>query len=101
LNKEAVIWKESLYYGSSGDYLDTVRQSNDQHECLLMVGHNPLIEEAVSSLCCEEGRSVVIMPTAALVCLEYPGSRWNGIRPGTTRLKWMMIPKVLKKPDDR
>jgi phosphohistidine phosphatase len=97
VDSSLITWNEELYYGGARDYLTAIQKSPEEVNDIMLVGHNPLMEETVSLLCIEQGAYTVRMPTAALVCLEHPGTDWSQIKPGTARFKWMMIPKLLKK----
>lgn len=92
-----ISWEEDLYYGSARDYLETIRQSDDVWNTVMLVGHNPLMEETASMLCSQEDSYIARMPTAALLCFEHPAVKWQQVKPGTARLKWMVIPKLIKK----
>ena len=91
----SIQWEEELYYGGARDYLKLVQKGPGKADSIMLVGHNPLIEEAVSLLCSEPGSYVVRMPTAALVSLEHPALEWSQVKAGTSRFQWMMIPKLL------
>lgn len=90
-------WNENLYYGGARDYLSAIQEAPETTEGVLLVGHNPLLEETVSLLCNLEGSYAVRMPAASLVCIEHPAVAWKQVKSGTARLKWMMIPSLLKK----
>ena len=89
--------EEDFYYGSAFDYLEAIQKSSEDYETIMVVGHNPKIEEAVSILCSDQRSYPVRMPTAALVCVEHPAMKWSQVKEGTARIKWMVIPKLLKK----
>lgn len=95
--RSMVVWNEELYYGGARDYLSAIQKAPETAGSIMLVGHNPLMEETVSLLCNEQGGYMVRMPTAALVCIEHPAIEWNQVKPGTARLKWMMTPKLLRK----
>ncbi len=97
IDDEATEWTDDFYYGSSFDYLEAIQQCPEGAESVMLVGHNPKMEEAASLLCSDNKSYTVRMPTAALVCLEHPAVKWNQVREGTARIKWMVIPKLLKK----
>lgn len=92
-----ITWSEDLYYGGARDYLSTIQKAPEGVDDIMLVGHNPLLEETVSLLCNDGGGYAVRMPTAALVCIEHPAIEWTQVKAGTARIKWMMIPKLLKK----
>ncbi len=68
---------EQLYLAEPGEYVVVARQVNDQVNCLMLVGHNPGIEELVEWLGGEEER----MPTAALACFQLPIDHWRDLKP--------------------
>lgn len=94
LEKQTIIWDENLYYGSSADYLVAIQKRSDETNTVLLVGHNPKIENIARRLC---GNGSIRMPTAALVCMECSAREWNRVRESQASLSWLMIPKVLKK----
>ncbi len=97
IDSALIRWDKDLYYGGARDYLSTIQKSPEGAADMLLVGHNPLIEETVSLLCNEEGSYAVRMPAGALVCIEHPAMEWHQVKAGTARLRWMMIPKLLQK----
>jgi phosphohistidine phosphatase len=97
VNEEQINWNEDLYYGSAQDYLAAVQSTPDEYERVLIVGHNPLMENTAGILAGGEQKTALRMPTAALICLETFADSWETIVPGTCQIKWMIIPKVLSK----
>ncbi|MDR9419845.1 SixA phosphatase family protein [Gracilimonas sp.] len=97
VNSEHIQWSEDLYYGSMREYIKAIQSVDDQNERVLLIGHNPLIENTAGVLAGSEQKTAIRMPTAALVCLESFAEKWEDLAPGTCQVKWMMIPKVLKK----
>lgn len=95
--EEKISWNEDLYFGSVRDYIAILQSVSDEYERVLLVGHNPLMENTAGILAGAEHKIALRMPTAALVCLESFADSWDTIAPGTCQIKWMMIPKVLKK----
>lgn len=96
LDKRTIRWNDDFYYGSGLDYLKTIQQCDEPVQTVLLVGHNPKLEETASLLCGEK-RGIIRMPTAALVCIEHPAIEWLQIKEGTARLKWMMVPELVNK----
>ena len=97
IQNSQIDWNEDFYYGSSFDYLKEVQQSDEEIDSIMLVGHNPKMEETLSLLCGDRRSYIARMPTAALVCIEHPAVQWKQVKEGTARIKWMMIPKLLKK----
>jgi phosphohistidine phosphatase len=95
LNLKKIIWEDDLYFGSPRSYFDTIRAADNEDERIMLVGHNPLIEETIAYLLSRDSHLSVMMPTAAIVCLEANEKKWKNIEPGSCTLKWHIIPKAL------
>lgn len=91
----SISWVEALYFTSSRAYLDVCGSANETLRHLMVVGHNPMIEEAVSMLLPDGEKHHLRMPTCAMACLEFHGSRWADIERESCELLWHMIPKKL------
>lgn len=100
IDPDLISWDEDLYYGGTEDYLAAINEVPESADRVMLVGHNPLMENVTAKLTSAPGRMSVRMPTAALVCLQSFANSWEEISPGTCQMKWMMIPKVLKKLKD-
>ena len=94
--EEIISWNEDLYYGGNSDYLKAIQSANERTETIMIVGHNPKIEDTAGALIGKDFSSNVRMPTAALVCLNTYVREWSQVNWGACELAWMMIPKVLK-----
>lgn len=97
IKEELIAWRDDFYYGSAFDYLEAIQNTPEDADTIMLVGHNPKMEEIASLLCSDSNSYTVRMPTAAMVCMEHPAVKWSQVREGTARVKWMMIPKLLKK----
>jgi phosphohistidine phosphatase len=64
-----------LYFGSPGAYLEATHDVPSEVETLLVVGHNPGIQELVWMLSGREER----MPTAALATIEFDIDSWQNL----------------------
>ena len=62
-----------LYLAEPETYVELLRQGAGEHARVLMVGHNPGLEELVESLTGE----ALAMPTAALARVELSLERWE------------------------
>lgn len=100
--KKSIRWEESFYGASSDDLIDTLRSLPDRVERVMLVGHNPTMEETVAALLAgdeADGWGVglsIRMPTAALVCLDVDLVDWAMLEPGEATLRWFVIPKLIK-----
>lgn len=95
-DKEIISWNEDLYYGSNEDYLKAIQLANERTDRIMIVGHNPKIEDTAGALIGRDSATNLRMPTAALVCLNTYAIEWDQVNWGACQLSWMMIPKVLK-----
>jgi len=68
-----VVTSRDLYSFGAEPYLETIRQLPDTHQCVMLVGHNPSMEELVEILTGEYQR----FPTAALAQVELPIDQWG------------------------
>lgn len=89
--KNEISWNHAFYNGSAHDYLEAIKNARDKHERIMLIGHNPTIEQTCDLLC---GGSFK-MPTAAVACFEIALNKWNQLEENMAVLKWLMIPKVL------
>ena len=70
-----VEFREKLYSFESGSYLKALSELADTCQRVLVVGHNPAMEELVEALTGE----YLPMPTAALAQIELPIERWRDL----------------------
>ena len=71
-----------MYAASSGELLDVVRGLDERHGTVVLVGHNPGVEDLVDLLT----GAWVEMVTSALAVVDLPGT-WAGAAPGTGTLR--------------
>lgn len=64
--------REDFYPGSPGDYIEALNDLTDGYVRVMVVGHNPGLEELLSDLTGESES----LPTAALAQVELPIQRW-------------------------
>ena len=64
-----------LYDTVSGVYYETLQALPDKYQCVMVVGHNPTMEQLVYSLSGQMRQ----MPTAALAHIELPIQRWEAL----------------------
>ena len=90
---------DNRLYGTGPDtYMSVIQELPQTAEKVMLVGHNPIMEETLALLCLgNPDVSIVRMPTAALACLEAEADDWRITDPGSFLLSWIMIPKMLKK----
>ena len=111
-----VRFEHGVYQSSAEQLLDLVRKTPSAVRTLLVVGHDPAIQELALTLArpapgadgdagahADLGRIEAKFPTAAAAVLEFAGS-WARLDPGTARLSGFMIPREVGgtgQPDGR
>jgi phosphohistidine phosphatase len=102
-------WERRIYLASSATVLDVLRELDDAHEVVLLVGHCPAMEDVVLDLVPDDGSSPLReiveekYPTAALAELELPIKSWAEIGKPMAHLKRFIRPRDLEPglgPDD-
>ena len=92
--------ERELYAASDGRLLERLRAVDDGVESVMLIGHNPGVEQLALSLA-GGGQNLAVLsrkyPTGALATLEFSG-RWGDLRPGSAELTDFVTPKQL---DDR
>lgn len=83
-----------LYLASVDTLEDIVRQCPAAVSRLLLIAHNPGLEEAAALWCSRGGH--IRMSTATLAVLEADVSDWSQLRPGDMTLKGLFYPRALK-----
>jgi phosphohistidine phosphatase len=73
-----IVAEPSLYHAKAGDVIDVLSGVSDAAHTVLIVGHNPGLEELVRHLTGEHHGLV----TAALVELDVPIDRWSELDGG-------------------
>ena len=79
-----------IYSADVDTLLDVVRGIN-AGECVLLVGHNPGLENLAAALA-QEGTQEPTLPTGGLVHLTFEADRWRDVRPHTARLLGVYTP---------
>lgn len=94
----AICWEPRLYEASVSDLLAVLRSCPETARRVLVVGHNPGLEELALTLCgplALPGKK--LLPTAALLRLAVSGD-WADLGPGKGRLLERVRPRDL--PED-
>jgi len=94
-------WDRRIYLASSATLLDVLREVSDTHDSILMVGHNPGMEDVVFDLVPDDGTSPlreeveVKYPTAALAQINLPIAHWADIGKPVGQLTRFVRPRDL------
>ena len=91
-----VKWVEDFYHGDTSSFLDTIKELDDSIETIMVVGHNPGLENLIEDLV-SAGSLQIKLPTAGLVFIECSSPTWTMIDQSYCELKWFLIPRLIKK----
>lgn len=98
LPKETEVRIEDRLYGASDqDLLDWLREIHTEVPSVMLVGHNPGLEDLAILLAAPESRTRLEekFPTGALATLAIPGAAWTALEGGTADLVDFVVPKEL------
>jgi len=85
-------WRESFYGAGPADYINGIRLAPESCQRLMIVGHNPGMENLLVNLTGRDER----LPTAAIACLGLPIDRWADISLQTSaQLQHLWKPKEI------
>lgn len=91
--------REDVYAASSKGLLDIVRSTAGEVDRLLLVGHNPGLQDLASALASDEDPLAAGVtqhyPTAAFALIELPVRSWKQIGPGKGRIIEFVRPRAL------
>jgi phosphohistidine phosphatase len=96
LSSDSILFDDRIYDAGIDDLLDLLAECPQSFRCVMVVGHNPGLEELVFHL----GREVPtpgdgkLLPTATLARIEMP-SDWRALGAGAGRLLSLTRPKSL------
>ena len=97
---DAVIKVEPRLYGADGSQLAArIRRLSQSSPSVLIIGHNPAMQELVLTLAPKGQRSDAVrkkFPTAALAVLEVPIDEWKALQPGEASFVDLVTPKLLR-----
>lgn len=96
-----VEWDRRIYLASSATLADLLRDQDGDAASLLMVGHNPGLEDLIFDLVPDDGASPlrdqveIKFPTAAFAVLELGIERWEDLAEGCGKLIHLTRPRDL------
>lgn len=96
-----VNWDRRIYLASSPTLMDLLREVDGDPASILMIGHNPGLEDLIFDLVPDDGSSPLRdeveekFPTAAYAVLELAIDRWRDIDDGCARLVHLKRPRDL------
>lgn len=97
----APAWDKRIYLASAVSLLDVVQEADDAYESLLVVGHNPGLEDLVLMLVPDRPEDAARdqveekFPTASVAEISFPVERWEDVRPNGGELSRFVRPRDL------
>jgi phosphohistidine phosphatase len=91
-----------LYTFDSGVLIERLRRLDDAEVSVMLVGHNPALEETASWLSAGgklRARLEVKFPTAALATIDLPDAPWTSLGEGAGTITRFVVPKDLAQRD--
>jgi phosphohistidine phosphatase len=95
-----VVYEDKLYLANADELLVRLRQVNDEADSVLIVGHNPGLQELAERLF-GDGDSAGLsklrgkFPTGGLALYQFDVDRWEELLPGIGRLTDFVVPRDL------
>jgi phosphohistidine phosphatase len=104
--KPSIEYADELYaFGDGGPYLNCIRRQARPTGTLMVVGHNPSVQNLCMSLCSgSRGPDFDSLarkfPTAGVAVISFAVDQWKAIEPGTGSLDLFVTPRGLADGDD-
>ncbi len=98
-------YEQALYEAEAGELIDRLRRLPDQVNCVLMIAHNPGMQDLASALA-DTGdpealaRLKAKFPTAGLATLVLKRDRWRELAPRTCELHSFVVPRDFDQSPD-
>jgi len=83
------IWDKRIYLASASTLLDIIHETGASVDHLMLVGHNPGLEDLILNLVADDGSSPLRdiveskYPTAALAQISWNGEDWRSLGPAS------------------
>ena len=96
-----VEFEERIYEASPQAILDVIRETGPKVHTLLVIGHNPGLQELAAMLIASgdvESRERLReeFPTSALAAISFAAADWSGVHPHGGRLEHFVTPRMLE-----
>jgi phosphohistidine phosphatase len=87
---ETVVLEKTLYECLPVDILNCAKKTDDAHDTLCIIGHNPSITDFVNNY---TNTFLIHVPTSGAVCVAFDVRSWAEIPKVKGRVVWSLKPK--------
>lgn len=94
LNKEEIHFFDELYNFNHQPYLSIIQSINDDLSNILLVAHNPALEQ-LSAYLSGTTYDAYRIPTCGFLHFNIDVKNWKDLEFGCGNLRWMVIPRML------
>jgi phosphohistidine phosphatase len=98
--RKEIQWAEEAYMASSGELISIVRDLPDSAGHVLLIGHNPGLENLAAQLIGADAYGMAVgirLPTSAAAHIVLSADVWREVQTNTGQLQWLVNPKLLEK----
>lgn len=82
----------SVYHEGAAELMKLIRGLDDECETVMIVGHNPTMENTVSYIL--NMSASFEMPTSAMASLEMRAQHWKDFSTRNVHLRWLLVPRL-------
>ncbi len=97
-NIQNVTWDSTIYGCTLQQYVDVLKSVNDDHDCIMVIGHNPATTHVANLL--QNEKAISEVPTAGIVAIEFKISSWKEIGKKPGKLLFFYDPDDITKNSD-
>jgi len=89
-----IVWMEKFYFGDEDDIIKALQTIESQYERVMIVGHNPTLENLVALL--TSSKMDIELPTASLVSIDFNFEAWNKLTLNSGEFKFIIKPRDIE-----
>ena len=103
--KPTIVFERRVYEATPQALLQVIQETGPKTHTLLMVGHNPGLQELAALLVATgdietRQRLKEAFPTSGLVAIEFAFDRWDKVHPQGGRLEHFVTPRLIAAATD-
>lgn len=85
-----IVYDEAIYEASVRSLLEVVNHLDDDHDTVILIGHNPSFSYLAEYL---SGEEIGNIPTCGVVYLQFEFTTWKEVSQDTGSMKWFIYPR--------